>query len=291
MAIRQLQLAQKDAASAGEASSLLGDIYRSEGSYELALDQYNRALPLAKDELALNLRFKLGTVYEAQGQVRKAIKIYESIRQEEVEFGNLGTRIKQLKATPLFSMRYPSLQMVIFEYGQKEIIALWARGAASHGRNKEEINVSFGQEHNQAGFDFFMKGMFPAAREEFLLATQLDRQFGVALNNLAITLAKEGKFEEARIRLNEALQVEPASAVFYNNLGVVCLLSEKTDLAVKSLEKSFALDGTASALWINLGDLYYLKKEAPKAIELYRKAGQFDPLSDLAGRRLLYKVP
>jgi tetratricopeptide (TPR) repeat protein len=292
-AIRELQLAQKDQAKAPAAFSLLGDVYRAEGRFDLAAAQYNRALEasVSPDQSKL-LRFNLGTTYEAQGDIRKAVKLYEGITQEDIDFGGLKQRIKNLKTTTLLSMRYHALTAVITEFGKKEIIAIWGRDARFTGRGrKEEMNVSFGQEHNQEGFEFFMKGMFPAAEEELTLAVGLDRHFGCALNNLGVTLAREGKLEEARARLAEAVQVDPASSVFYNNLGVVYFLLGKTDLAATALEKSYALDPETSAICLNLGDLCYLKKETQKAVELYRRVGDFDTLSDLARRRLFCKVP
>lgn len=292
-AVRELQLGQKDTARAPLALNLLGDIYRSEGRFDLAAAQYNHALELSTPEHSRIIHFNLGTTYEAQGQVRKAIKIYEGILQEDIDFGNLKKRIRDLKATSLLCMRNLPLEAVIHEYGKKGIIALWGRDlrAGAHPGRKEEVNVSFGQEHNSEGFEFFMKGMFPAAEEEFSLAVQLDRRFGAALNNLAVTLAREGKFEEARLRLNEAVQIDPASAVFYNNLGVIYLLLGRIDLASTALEKSFALDPESSAVCLNLGDVHYWKKDVPKAIEFYRRVGMFDPLSSLARKRLMYKMP
>lgn len=292
-AIRELQLVQKDPLRAPTAYNLLGSIYRSEGRYDLAAAQYNHALELGAPELSKTLRFNLGTTHEAQGQVRKAIKIYEGILQEDIDFGSLKKRVKQLKTTSLSSMRNKALELVDFAYGSMEVVALWGRETKNTGRTgrKEEVNVSFGQEHNESGFEYFMKGMYQAAEEEFYLAAQLDRRFGSAVNNFGVSLARAGKFEEARLKLAEAAEIDPASAVFYNNLGVLYLLTGKWDLARTALEKSAALDPEAAAVCINLGDLYYQKKDIQKAIEFWRKVGAFDPLSDIAEQRLLHKVP
>ena len=292
-AVRELQLAVKDPGRAALAYNLLGNIYRSEGRFDLAAAQYNRALEANTPELAKLLHFNIGTTHEAQGEVRKAVKIYESILQEDIDFGDLKRRVKGLKSTSLPSMRSRALQMVIAEYGKKDIIALWGREEKVDGRaaKKEEVSLSFGQEHNQSGFDYFLKGMYQAAEEEFLLAVQLDPRFGIALNNLAVALAKAGRLEEARLRLMEAVQHDPSSSVFYNNLGATYLLLGKTDLARTAFEKSAAFDPGSAAISINRGDLSFSRGEIEKAIELYRKVGAFDPLSDLAERRLLYKVP
>ncbi|MFA4843557.1 MAG: tetratricopeptide repeat protein [Candidatus Margulisiibacteriota bacterium] len=292
-AIRELQTAQKDTTRAAAAYNLMGDIYRSDGRYDMAAAQYEHSLALAAPELARTVRFNLGTAAEAQGDLKRAIKLYEEIVQEDIDFGNLKQRIKSLKATSLAAMRNRQLIMAIAEYGRPEVVALWGRETRANGRTggKEEVNVSFGQEHNGEGFSFFLKGMFPAAEEEFNLAGQLDRNFSSARNNLGVTLARAGRWEEARLRLAEAVQINPASAIFYNNLGVVYLLLDRLEPAQAALEKSQALDAGPAAVKINLGDLYYRQGEPQRAIELYRQAGLFDPLADLVRSRLLYKVP
>src|SRR3989338_3787911 len=292
-ATRELQLAQKEPAKSSAALALLGDIYRAEGRYDQAAAQYNRALEagVGTDQSKL-LRFNLGAAYEAQGDVRKAVKIYETIMQEDIDFGGLKKRIKQLKATTLLSMRNRALMAAIAAYGKKEVVALWGRDARSTGRGKkDDLNLSFGQEHSQDGYDLFMQGMYTAAEEELALAVNLDRRFGCALNNLGVALLKQGKLEEGRARLIEATQVDPASAVFYNNLGVAYFLTGRLEPAAAALEKRFALDAELSAVCLNLVDLGYFRKEAQKAIELWRRVGDFDPLSDLARGRLFCKVP
>lgn len=291
-ALRELQIAVKDPARASLAYNLLGNIYRSEGRYDLAAAQYNRGLETNPGGISRVLRFNLGTTHEAQGDVKKAIKIYESILQEDIDFGNLKKRVKWLKATGLPCMRTKALAAVVTDSGKREIIAFWGREArSSHADRRSEISVSFGQEHNQAGFEYFMKGMCQAAEEEFTLAVQLDPRFDVALNNFGVSLAKAGRWEEARLRLSEAVQQNPASSIFYNNLGVVYFLLGKIDLGRTALEKSCALDAESAPACLNLGDIYYLNGKTEKAIELYRKIGPCDLLSDLAERRLLFKVP
>lgn len=292
-AIRELQLAQRDSAKAPQVFNLLGNIYRLEGHFDLAAAQYSRALELAPPELVKQVQFNLGSIFEAQGEVRKAIKVYETILQEDLDFGNLAQRVKKLKATGLVNMRQRPLQLVITDLVTREVIALWGKEIfpGGHGPKKEEVSVSFGQEHNSSGFDYFMKGMCPAAEEEFSLAVQLDRRFGTALNNLGVVLGKTGRLEEARLKLAEAIEYAPTTSLYYNNLGVVLALLGKLEPAAELLEKSLALDPGESATCLNLGDVYYARKEAKRAIELYRQVGACDPLTDLANQKLLYKAP
>ena len=85
----------------------------------MAAAQYNRALEAASPELARHVRCNLGSVNEAVGQVRKAIKLYERIMQEEIDFGNLKKRVKQLKSTSLQTCATNRSQLAILSSGAK----------------------------------------------------------------------------------------------------------------------------------------------------------------------------
>ncbi|MBU0672268.1 MAG: tetratricopeptide repeat protein [Candidatus Margulisbacteria bacterium] len=294
-AIRELQTAIKDQARAPFAFNLLGCLYRGDGRFDLAAAQYNRALELAPAELAdfkKTARFNLGTTFEACGQVSKAIKIYESILQEDIDFGDVGRRVKYLKATSLKSMQAKSLLMVFLKPGAKEIVAVWGReGKTGKGGRREEMSLSFGQTHNAAGFEYFMKGMYKAAMEEFQLAVQLDVKFANALNNLGVALLKEGKLYEARAKFESAIEIDQASLVYRSNLGLAYFLLGQLDQAAYEIEKAYTIDPENSAVRLNLGDICYLKKDIKRAMDLYQRTGSFDVLTEIAEQRLRFKIP
>jgi tetratricopeptide (TPR) repeat protein len=294
-AIRELQLAVRDQARAAFAYDFLGRVYRREGRFDMAAAQFNRAKMVASTELVdfgRMVQFNLGTTCEGRGDVNGALAIYESILQEDIDFGNLKQKIEILKSCSLYSLRDKALVAVVSEQAKGEIIALWGReGRMGQGGRKESMSVSFGQNYNTSGFEYFMKGMYKAAIEEFSLAVQLDAGFAVALNNLGISLAREGKLKEAKIRIENAVHLDPNSVVLRNNLGVIYLLLGDIERAKQELEKAIRFSPGLSAVCINLGDVYYLKKDAERAVGLYRKVGGFEVLSDIAGERLLYKVP
>jgi tetratricopeptide (TPR) repeat protein len=287
-AIRELQLVQKDPARLAAALFLSGNIYRAAGRYDLASSHYRRGLEQASTELARQLRAALGSAHEALGEVKQAIKLYEEILQDELDYGDLKERVKWLKSSSLQSLRQRPLLAVLAFPEREEIVALWGRESrpVSRGGKKEEVNASFGQEHSQAGYDYFSKGMYPAAEEELLLAVQLDRHFGVALNNLGVVLLKEGKLAEARSRLLEASRLDPASAIFANNLGVAEFLLGQPEKAEKLLAKARQADGRTAAIALNLGDLLCAVGEGEEGIKLYRQISDSDPLADLVWRRL-----
>jgi tetratricopeptide (TPR) repeat protein len=294
-AIRELQIALKDNNRVATVYNLLGKVFRGEGRFEQAAAQFNRALETSHsetDDFRREVRFNLGTTFEATGQLAKAIKIYEEIIQEEIDFGSLKQRLKYLKGTSLKSIEVKTLLLAIARPGKNELIAIWGREAKERrGERRAELSQSFGQNHNSAGYDYFIKGMNKAALEEFQLAIQLDNRFAAALNNLAVSLAQEGKYLEAKARLEEALRIEPGCVIFHNNLGVMALFLGQLNQAQVEVEKAYNLDPELAAVCLNLGDLCYFKNDVRRSLDLYQRAGHFDPLLELAEERLRFKTP
>jgi tetratricopeptide (TPR) repeat protein len=294
-AIRELQISVKDKARAALAYDLLGCVHRTEGRLDLAAAQFKKAKEAVSPELddfKRMIQFNLGTTFEGQGDIHRALEIYEGILQEDIDFGNLRKKIEYLKSSSLHSLRDKALVAVITQQAKGEIVAFWGReGKMSHFGQREPMSVSFGQNYNNSGFEYYMKGMYKGAIEEFSLAVQLDANFAIALNNLGIALAKEGRLGEAKIRIEHAVHVYPNSVILHNNLGIVSRLLGDIEKAKQEFEKAAAIDPDLPAVCINLGDIYYVKKEIEPAIREYQKIGSYDVLSDIAKQRLLYKVP
>ena len=285
-ALRELQLSLKDVQRAPFVYQLLGNFYREEGRFDLAVSSYEKGLegaPADQPDLKKHLKFSLALTYEAQGLIKKSIKLFEEILQEDVDFPDLKEKIKYLKASSLASVQNKMLVAI-------KDFAFWGREARG-GAKRQTLAVSFGGNYNNSGMDYFMKGMHPAALEEFTLACQLDPDFVAAVNNLGVTLLVTGQLDEAQSKLRAAFELEPSSAIISNNLGLTYLLQNNLSEARKWLTKAQAVDAGLSAAALNLADLIYEEDQAQSAIALYRKIPATDVLGDLAGKRLLYKIP
>lgn len=294
-AIRELQIALRDCARAPFAYNLLGKIYKCEGRFDLAQNQFSKALeniPPELADLALRLTFNLGGACEAQGLLRKALKAYEQVLSRNIDFGDLSRRVKRLKETSLFSVRNKMLLAATSKYRGKQILGIWGRQSRkSRAKREEEENLSFSQKHNSLGFEYFVKGMHKAAMEEFGQAARMDPKNTSVLNNLSITLAHEGRLEEALRNLSLAISIQPDCAILHNNLGVIYYLKGGISQAEKELNQAAALDPDLAGICLNRGDIYYSIGKVQEAIEDWKKIGEYDPLSELASDRLLYKIP
>lgn len=291
--VKELQIAVKDSARAPFAYNLLGLTFMELGRFDLAVIQFERALEVAPKELsdvAKTVRFNLGSSYEALGNVSRALAEYEMVLSEDVEFAYLQGRTKNLAGINPESQRNKLIAAVIELPGGKEILGMWGADLRRGEAADDLLNISFGQEHNSAGFEHFIKGRFKGATEEFGLAVQLDPKFCAALNNLAVMFMKEGHLEQAETRLNLAISIDPGSAVIRNNLGVFHYLKNESEPAITEFNKALESDPALSAAYINLGDIMYSKGQAQNAISLWEKIKTNDPLSPIAQRRLAYKT-
>jgi tetratricopeptide (TPR) repeat protein len=218
------------------------------------------------------------------------MEIFEELFETDIDFPNLRKKIDFLKGSNLASLQNKLICGVISNFENKKIIGLWSREVKS-SVGKEKLDVSFAQNYLVTGFDYFIKGMYQAALDEFTLASQLDPRSIVCLNNLGLTLLVVGKLEEALSKFKNANFIQPNSAVILNNLALTYLLLKKINLSEDNFKKALELEKELSAGLINYGDLAYMTKNSQKAFDLYKKVSSSDVLYDVAASRMLYLIP
>jgi tetratricopeptide (TPR) repeat protein len=291
--IKELQTAVKDSSRAPFAHNILGITFVELGRFDLAVMQFETALDILPSELSdvsKNVRFNLGASHEAVGNVSKALSQYELILSEDMAYAGLKARCDKLMGINPDALRNKLIAVFAQDLGEKNIIGMWGPDLR-HGEAEEEIlNISFGQDHNNAGFDHFIKGRYKGAMEEFSLAVQLDPKFCPSLNNLAVMQMKDGHMEQAHTRLTHAISFDGASAVLKNNLGVYHYLKGELDAAIENFAKALEIDPDLSAAHLNMADVLYIKGDTKGAILLWDKIRSNDTLSPIAARRLSYKM-
>ena len=290
-AIRELQIAVKDQARAGLVHNLIGYCFKEDGRFDLAALQFQKALESLEaglEDLKKTIRLNLGTCLEAQGMLSEALTTYENILQEDIEFGNLKERVEYLKASSPSGLRSKSLAAVLANLKNPKAVVFWGRDGRGVEPRTEDLKISFGQDHNQAGFEYFVKGRFKAAEEEFNLSVALDSRLAPALNNLGILLVKRGKLGPAELKIKASTEIDSTFSVLHNNLGLIYYLKGDLKDAEKEFRLALDLDKTLTAAQINLGDVLYLQGQTEEAITFWQNVGDFNPLTEFAKRRMMF---
>jgi tetratricopeptide (TPR) repeat protein len=294
-AVEEFQLASKDRSRASFAYNFLGKCFKENGQFHIAVEQFQKALDSLSPELgefAKIVQLNLAGGYEALGSLMKTVSVYESVMAEDIRFASLKEKIKELKGSKLSALRSRRLIGILNNLQDKKVIALWGKiGRVGDGKKGEELSISFGQEHNNNGFELFMRGLYEGAKEEFSLAVQLDAGFATALNNLGIVYLLEGKVEDARICLEEARAKGESPSLVLNNIGLLFLLKGEYEKALQSFGEAFKLGGECAALNINMGDVCFLLGKIEEAQKFYQKVPELDVLSDFVQRRVLFRLP
>lgn len=295
-AIGEFQLAVRDVAKAGDVHKMLGICFKEEGRYDLAIEQFQKALSLIeKNDVRnrLKILFYIGLAYEAEGRHQEALQVYEEIMTQDMNYENIQIRMEKLKSFSWTEIRGKALAAVIQNMNDKKIICSWGKNSESDEFNKKHKNknvvLPFSLEHNNKAVEYILRGRFASAEEELLLAEQMDPTFTIVYNNKGVYSLGKGDFKSAKEFFEKALELNKKLPIVFANIAVLYHLQGEKDKALQYYEKSLALDNSMFITQINLGDLYYELDEVQKAIACWERALTLGVVPELAKRRLKYK--
>jgi type IV pilus assembly protein PilF len=123
----------------------------------------------------------------------------------------------------------------------------------------------------ESGTGYLMKGNYPAALRELMLAEQLDPKNPTIQNNLGLAYFVREKYELAETHIRKAIDLDPKYTDARNNLGRVLVELGRYDEAISQLQKALN-DLTYSEpekAWFNLGLAYFRKGHYKTAKEKF----------------------
>jgi tetratricopeptide (TPR) repeat protein len=290
-AARALQNALKDATRAVASHRLMGVIFKEQGRYDLATAQFEKMLEYKTDDPdAEKISWsQAASCKEAFGLIPEAVALYEKVVSQDMEFESLSSRIKYLNNTNPSSVRNKALAAVI-DLDTGTIKAVWGRDGRRHRSDDEDLmSVTFGQGHNNSGFDKFMKEKVKEAEDDFILASQLDPGLFAAHNNLGVVYLKNKDAEKARLVFSNLMIEDPAHPVYLNNLGILQALKGDLESAAKSFGSALKSDKEFSAANYNLSQILLKNGSVKEALEHFRKIKACDPLYESSQRRVYYR--
>lgn len=241
---------------------LLGDIYRSVGQYDDAINEYKTAIWL--DCLNITAYRHLCQTYEEQGDYDSAVEIYQ----------------KLIAIMPTMPEFHSNLANIYYLKGEVSEAISHYQAAITLNPNKRWTSIisqTLGYVHQQAGKD--LDAAISAYQSAYLL-TPDDIDIYV---NLGSAFYDKEDFDNALTVYRSALELDPTNAKIHCNLGFLHWGKGDTDEAIKEYELAIEYDKTYDIAYNNLGVIYLDDLgRIQQAIDLFKRALEYNPNYALA---------
>ena len=255
-----------------------GNDYVSKGEFDLAIEQYNKALAINPKHAGILAN--LGNSYVGKGEFDLAIEQYNKVLAIDPNYVdvlvNLGSAYAEKDEFDLAIEQYNKALAI----DPKHIHALFNLGNAY--AREGEFDLAIEQQNKALAIDpkhihalvnlgnaYTEKDEFDLAIEQYNKALAIDPKYINTLINLGNVYARNGKFNLAIEQYNKALAIDPKHIHALFNLGNAYAEKDEFDLAIEQYNKVLAIDTKHFDTLANLGRSYACKGEFDLAIETY----------------------
>ena len=136
------------------------------------------------------------------------------------------------------------------------------------------MNIDF---YFKNGSEFFTKGKYVPAAENFIKALEIDNNHMPSIFGLGNVRFMQGEFEEAELHYKRVLEIDPNMISAYNNLGSALSDQGKLDEALIYFQKAMNMAPDFADPFNNYGFTLYRQGKTREALPYYDKALQLDP--------------
>ncbi len=240
-AIAKLQTATQKDPKLLMAQSMLGDLYREQGQYSLALPHYETLAQL--DPYGLTTNYRLGLTDQFLDRLQNAIAAY----------------LKSLEINPRDAKSASNLGLIYMTLGRME-------DALTYTKKGTEFDPKSASAWSNYGVVLDATGHAAAAEQAYRKSLELNHGQQAILVNLGANLTRQKKSAEAINVLEEAVR-HFDNAVTHKLYGDALASGERYDEAIKEYDSALAKDPR-----------YYpaLNGKADVLIAQYRKGLQLD---------------
>jgi len=248
----------------------LGTVYRDNSNEPLAIETFQKMLPLGDDNAERGYQQIIDTYREAK-QWQKATDAAKEATQklpndrglkmvyaaQLADMGQVDAGLDQvkslLKGGPEDRDVYINLaQMYTRLKRWPEAEAALDKAAQLSTKDEDKEYVEF-----LRGSTYERQKKYDKAEDVFRKVLATDAQNAAVLNYLGYMLADRGvKLEEALIMIKKAVELEPANGAYLDSLGWAYFRLGKYELAEDNLMKASQRMGTDPTVQDHLGDLY-----------------------------------
>ena len=231
----------------------LGYAYKKLGSYDKAIEYYQKAIEVEPGEAATPLA-NLASVQNHYGNHAKAIEYCQRA---------ISIDSKNLTAWNNMGFAYDAL-------GNKEKAIECYRKAVA-------LNPNYPQIWHNLGFAYSDLEKYQKALECYQKAVELDPNYADSWNNMGLVYSNLGNYAKAIECCRKAIKLDPSPAEPWNNLGIACYQSGRYSEAVEAFKKAVELDPNDMLYWRHLAQAYGELENYEKAVECYRRYLERNP--------------
>lgn len=273
---------------------LIGRCFMETSRYDLAINHLKRVLEKVQQsniKLANKIRYLLSMNYILLGKIEQATDCLDNIMEFDINFPNISEIVTHYKQHTFIDIKGKSVSGCLNFSKNKELsicTVLEQDVSKINPLKADYISISFSYAHNNKGVDNLLKENYKAAKDEFLLAIQMDPQLDVAHCNLAFIYILEKEYNSAWSYLKQAEGLNPKYEVIFLGMGILHLLNKDYASALTQFKKALQLNPKNDLVFINMGDTYYAQGDVQQAFTYWRKGAASQNLFFLMNRRICY---
>jgi tetratricopeptide (TPR) repeat protein len=208
----------------------------SKGSYETAIDYFNKSLWV--DPLNLSVWYMKAITLEGLSRYYEAIKCTNTI----------------IEAAPNSAEAWAERAKILEALGNENGAAASLEKARDLGYTDVELNPDSVEALLYKGLALYNQDKYDEAIKAYDEAIRIYPHYADAWNNKGIALGMQGKYDEAIQALEKALELNHSYHEGWNYKGGILRALGMYDEAIKAYDEAIRLDPTYAKAWNNKGE-------------------------------------
>jgi len=265
----------------------IGELFRTKGEYEKALQNYDLALKIAEklDTLTgeLVVLNNISNIYQKQGKYKEALKNYEKALKYAEKVGDLSRKATILNNIGMI-FRLKSSYDKALEYYQEALNIVEQLGDLS---SKLDYLINIGEIYR-------IKEEFETAISHFEEALEIAKNLGdmtgtaISFNNIGQINRDRGRYSDAlkyyqkSLEIDEMIENLPGKATSLNNIASIYYTDKNYEKALEMFQEVYKIDdklgnlsGKSTSL-NNIGEVYRIIGNFSDALNYFEKALEID---------------
>jgi tetratricopeptide (TPR) repeat protein len=248
----------------------LGTVYRDNNNEQLAIETFQKMLPLGDDNAERGYQQIIDTYREAKQWQKATVAAKEATQKlpndrglkmvyaaQLADMGQTDAGVEQVKSLLKGTSEDRDVYITLAQMYSR--LKRWPESEAALDK-AEQLSI---KEEDKAYVEFLRgssyerQKKYDQAEEVFRKALAKDPQNAAVLNYLGYMLADRGsRLDEALIMIKKAVELEPSNGAYLDSLGWAYFRLGKYELAEDNLTKASQHMGMDPTVQDHLGDLY-----------------------------------